>query len=102
MPALQLETITRLTAEIEAFLTSGEWRKASELEEARRDALESLLAEVTDPGEKLKLCEEAQRATRVLIGQIDHQQRRLVQDAYVVRQSRAAAEAYSAVEDAPT
>lgn len=96
MSETSLQSITRITQEIEAFLTAGEWRKASELEEERRAALEELLDAVSDPREKAKLCEDAQRITRALIGQIDHHQRRLVQDAYIVRQSRAAAKAYSA------
>ena len=79
-------------------MTAGEWRKASKLEEERRSALEVLLDGVSDPREKAKLCEDAQRLTRTLIGQIDHHQRRLVQEAYIVRQSRAAAQAYSSFE----
>lgn len=85
------------TEALRLAVESGEWDRASQLEERRRGLLDRFFARVTPPEELAEAVERLKRlaaANDVLIGIADHVQRALEREVLTVDAGRRAAHAY--------
>ena len=90
-----LEPVMELSDALQAAINAGEWRRATEIDRERRQALEVLLDKLAPSEELNAALAELQQQTHHLMGQAHHHQRRLVREASTLATGRAAAQEYS-------
>jgi len=92
----RLEPLIALSDALQAAINAGHWRRATEIDVQRRQALEALIAELSAAGttELTQRLEQLQQHTQHLLGQAHHHKRRLLREASTLKTGRVAAREY--------
>jgi isocitrate dehydrogenase kinase/phosphatase len=88
-----LDALLELTDRVQAAIDAGDWQQANDLESARREQLERLVAEQTATDIRSVL-DTLSRRTHRLVGLVEHHRRRVLREATTVTAGHAGAARY--------
>jgi len=93
---VQLTAILDLTEQVQAAIDSGDWRRARELEAARCEAIAQLVAERAGDASLPSTLAALYARNQRMLGDVDRERRRLLQESALVTKAQAAVAAYAA------